>query len=198
MNHSKPLCVAESPCGCILIGGKSSRMGRPKQLIQLGGSTWVEIIARTLSTSCSEIVVVGAGELPEGNWQRVADLEICQGPLSGILAVMESRPVANFIICSCDLPYINRDAVQWLLGERHPDYWAIVPSLDPSSTHIEPLFAYYDSKMISVFRNLVSSSKYKLSDIASHHRVKIVQPPSYLLNAWKNCNTLEDLPIDTA
>ena len=184
--------MANPLCGCILIGGKSLRMGQPKQLIVQNGKTWFEIIYQQLASVCQKVIVVGDGALPPGEWHRVSDDETCNGPLAGLLAAMKTNDQANFIVCSCDIPNINDEAVEWLLRQIEPDVWAVLPSI--KRNFIEPLFAYYDHRMFSGLQDLVNDEKYKLSNISFHEKAKIVQPPVHLYHAWKNCNTPSDLP----
>lgn len=179
--------------GCILIGGKSSRMGQPKQLILQKGTSWFEIIHLQLSAVCQNIIAAGSGELPPGKWNRVSDANTCTGPLSGIVAAMESKPKTNFIVCSCDLPHIKAEAIRWLVQQYDTTTWAVIPSLE--SGFLEPLFAYYDFRILPFLKNLSQKGSYRLSDVASHDRVKVVHPPVHLHSAWKNCNTLDDLKV---
>lgn len=190
----KRLIQAAPLCGCILVGGKSSRMGQPKQLISYKGSTWFELIYAQLSKVCREVLVAGKGDLPAGDWQRVYDDDSSKGPLSGILAAMSSKPAANFLVCSCDLPYINGEAVNWLLQQSEPGVWAILPGLKKDI--VEPLFAYYDHKMLSVLQKLALDERYKLLKIADHSKAKVVRPPADLRIAWTNCNTTGDIPAE--
>ncbi len=134
--------MANPLCGCILIGGKSLRMGQPKQLIVQNGKTWFEIIYQQLASVCQKVIIVGDGALPPGEWHRVSDDETCNGPLAGLLAAMKTNDQANFIVCSCDIPNINDEAVEWLLRQIEPDVWAVLPSI--KHNFVEPLFAYDD------------------------------------------------------
>nr|MBF0222553.1 molybdenum cofactor guanylyltransferase [Desulfobulbaceae bacterium] len=178
---------------CVLIGGKSSRMGQPKQLILQQGKSWFEIIYSQLSPVCKNIIAAGAGDLPPGSWSRVADKKNCRGPLSGIISAMESQPQANCIVCSCDLPFITTDAVRWLVEQSDPSTWAVIPSLGEG--FLEPLFAYYDFRILPFLKDLAENKNYRLSDISVHEKARIVQPPTHLRLAWKNCNTLGDLSV---
>jgi molybdopterin-guanine dinucleotide biosynthesis protein A len=46
--------------GIVLAGGRSSRLGRPKALLELGGEPLVARVVRRLAAACAEIVVVAA------------------------------------------------------------------------------------------------------------------------------------------
>lgn len=54
--------------GAILAGGRSSRIGRPKALLELGGEPLLVHVARALAPSCDELLIVAAppDALPDG------------------------------------------------------------------------------------------------------------------------------------
>ncbi|NIA21818.1 MAG: NTP transferase domain-containing protein, partial [Anaerolineaceae bacterium] len=62
--------------GAVLIGGRSTRMGRPKHLIRCDGTTWLERTVRLLEQVTAQVVILGAGQVPPGLAQtvRLADV----------------------------------------------------------------------------------------------------------------------------
>jgi molybdopterin-guanine dinucleotide biosynthesis protein A len=50
--------------GGVLVGGQSRRMGRPKQLVEIGGGTMVEHVVRALSEEVDEVVLLGDSPVP--------------------------------------------------------------------------------------------------------------------------------------
>ncbi len=183
--------IDERLIGCVLIGGKSRRMGSPKHLLPVKGGrkSWLEHIARILTPFCHEIVVAGAGELPPGKWQRLSDVPNCAGPLSGILSVSRYCPTSSFLVCACDMPDISTAAVSWLLRQRRARDWALVPKTD----FYQPLFALYSGRMGPVFEAMVRAGKFKIRHICGMERVRIVHPPSHLIPAWNNINYPHEL-----
>ena len=183
--------IDEKPIGCILIGGKSSRMGSPKHLLPVksGGKSWLEHISLILSPFCQEVIVAGAGELPPGKWRRLSDVSDCAGPLSGILAVSRYRPAASLLVCACDMPDISTAAITWLLKQRRAEDWALVPKTD----FYQPLFALYGGLMGPVFEAMAKDDKFKIRHICSMEHVRIVHPPSHIIPAWNNINYPHEL-----
>ncbi len=92
--------------GCVLIGGKSSRMGRPKHLMRKDGQTWLARTAELLRHVCESVVIAGGGVVPEGasSFPRLVDVPDAEGPMSGLLAAMRWAPHASWIVAACDLP----------------------------------------------------------------------------------------------
>ncbi|NOX26313.1 MAG: molybdenum cofactor guanylyltransferase [Deltaproteobacteria bacterium] len=176
--------------GCVLIGGESIRMGQPKHLLQYGGQSWLARINSCLQRSCDEVVVVGKGELPDGNWPLLADACGCCGPMAGVLAALRRYPQAALIVCACDMPEISAAAVAWLIGQCQPDDWAVVPQI---AGRLHPLFAIYDSRIRPVFEDLAHRNIMRMREVCGARQVRIVEPPLELHNAWRNINDPDEL-----
>ena len=181
--------------GCVLIGGASRRMGRPKHLLPSGGRTWLERTVEALRPAVERIVIAGAGELPDAlaGATRLPDAPDAEGPMAGILAAMRWAPWATWVAAACDLPNLSADAVGWLLSTRAPGVWASLPRL-PGKEGVEPLLAHYDFRARAILEGLAAEGRFALRLAAEHPKVATPTPPSHLAPAWKNVNTPDDLP----
>src|SRR5512133_599706 len=76
----------ETTTAIVLAGGKSTRMGRPKALLPVGGEPLIARVVRTLRAVVDEVVVVSAPGQPVPVLPaRVVHDEVAYlGPLSGI------------------------------------------------------------------------------------------------------------------
>lgn len=180
--------------GCVLIGGKSVRMGQPKHLICDGHQTWLEKILNILNTKTELQVIVGEGELPErlNNVIRLPDVMNAAGPMAGILSAMRWNPMASWIVCACDMPALQPEALDWLLNQRKPGCWLIAPQKQ-DSPFPEPLPALYDLRIIPVLEQQAYEHFFKISDLADHPKAQIVPIPNAIHHSWKNFNTPEEL-----
>ncbi|HNR34246.1 MAG TPA: molybdopterin-guanine dinucleotide biosynthesis protein B [Candidatus Hydrogenedentes bacterium] len=172
----------------ILIGGQSSRMGRPKHLIEQGGATWMERIAASLAGHADSVVVLGKGELPPAlhGLPRLADAAGSSGPIAGMRAAMRWDPLASWLFVACDMPLVNAEAVAWLLGHRAPGRWAVMPRSGPG--RVEPLFALYDFRAASFIEKV--DGPRSLVDFPHVYTADI---PDRLRDIWKNFNSDGDL-----
>ncbi len=181
--------------GCLLMGGRSSRMGRPKHLIEDGsGRTWVERTASLLKEQTDEVVLAGRGEVPESLAGQVQlhDIPAGQGPLAGILAAMRWNPDVNWLVSACDMPLISREGLSWLLSQRKPGVWASVPRR-PRSNRVEPLLAYYGAQSRMLFETLFANGDFRIHALCEHPKVDTPLLPFSLVDTWRNCNTPEDV-----
>jgi molybdopterin-guanine dinucleotide biosynthesis protein MobB len=178
--------------GAILIGGKSTRMGQPKHLIEVNGRAWLEHTIEQLKDVVDEVVIVGAGDIPAHiSAMRLPDVPGLYGPLSGILAAMRWAPHAGWLVCACDLPRINSDALRWLLKNRAPGVWGVIPRL--SREGVEPLLAYYDWRAGRLFESIATDGRCAPHLIAQHNTVATPRPPANLASAWTNVNSPVDM-----
>lgn len=180
--------------GCVLIGGRSARMGTPKHLLHRDGLTWLELIVRQLQGQVEQVVLVGQGEIPVSlaRLPVVADAPGLQGPLAGVLAVFRHRPRVSWLVAPCDLPFLEREALEWLLGCRGPEVRAVLPDL-MGKGQIEPLLAYYDCSCRDLLEELAAGGQNRLSGLAGRRGIVTPQPPVHLRSSWRNLNRPEDL-----
>ncbi len=184
--------------GCVLIGGKSSRMGTPKHLLETDGKTWLARTVSLLEPFCQTVVISGSGlispDVPD--CIRLADAPGVKGPLSGLLATMRWAPRVSLLATACDLPELSSEALKWLLATRSPGVWATLPKLEGSG-RVEPLLAHYDFRSRAILELQASTGNFKLTDVASHPKVSSPEIPEYLCSAWKNANIPADLASDS-
>lgn len=193
--HAGGLLRKKAVWACILIGGKSSRMGRPKHLIQdKAGQTWLERLVKLIEPHVAGIVLSGKGEVPEslGSLTRIPDIPGVQGPLTGIVSAMRGRPEVSWLLLACDMPHITDKAVRWLLANAALGVWASLPTITGGRT-VEPLFARYEPQSRSYFESLCALGELRIGRIADFSKVKILPVPEGLHPAWSNINTPQEL-----
>ncbi len=178
-----------------MIGGRSSRMGQPKHLItDATGKTWVEHTSSLLTPYVDEVVLSGKGEIPESvsHLQRLTDIEGVKGPLTGILAAMRWQPKCCWLLLACDMPHIEKAALQWLLSSRSPSSHGTVPRLT-SDGFYEPLLALYEPKAKDYFEEMAQAKMFRISQIAKYATITTPVVPAELAKSWQNINTPEQL-----
>lgn len=180
--------------GCVLVGGKSRRMGRAKHLIRRNGATWVERAVEVLSSKVAQVVISGEGVLPSSlsHLQRVKDAEGLAGPLAGILALLRWRSDVAWLVVACDLPLMNEAALQWLLDQRGIGRRAILPDLEGRG-RVEPLLAYYDFRCRGAVESIAAQGSLRINRLRDAEGIFTPQPPVALRQCWCNVNTPREL-----
>lgn len=186
--------------GGILIGGQSSRMGHPKHLIKRDGQSWLARTMAALAPHTQQRVLLGTGELPTDDdaiardaiaaCPRLSDVRGVAGPMAGMLAAMRWAPDAAWIFLACDMALATVDAVAWLVAQRAPGIWAIVPRTERGP---HPLLALYEPPAHAVCERGVRANDVAPIRIAGHAKAITPEPPRDLQTAWRNVNSPADL-----
>jgi len=111
MATHEPLTLA------LLAGGKSRRMGFPKQLLPVAGGTLIEWLCARLAPKFDELLVCASREtLPPALWPNsIPDLRIDAGPLAGIEAALVAASHQATFVLACDMPLVRWPTVLRLL-----------------------------------------------------------------------------------
>ncbi|MDP6543296.1 MAG: molybdopterin-guanine dinucleotide biosynthesis protein B [Phycisphaerae bacterium] len=185
--------AAEPLYGCVLIGGKSARMGRPKHLIETGGRTWLARTIEYFEQTTSTVVISGAGDVPDDldAYLQLPDAADARGPMSGLLSMMRWAPRTSWLVAACDMPDLTGEAFTWLASTRTPGKWATMPKVGAKG--VEPLLAYYNFRFRTLLETQAAADNYRLNDLANNPEVTTPPVPPELAAAWRNANSPQDL-----
>ncbi|WP_069650921.1 molybdenum cofactor guanylyltransferase [Caloranaerobacter ferrireducens] len=133
----------------ILAGGKSTRMGFDKQLLNINGRRLILWIIEKLKDEFDDIIIVSNKPeyYSEVDCRIVSDIIKDMGPLSGIHAGLMNAKSQYVYFIACDMPVINIDYIKHMkkcLNSRN--YHGCVTQV---GGWIEPFNAFY-SKSITV------------------------------------------------
>ncbi|MBA4372033.1 MAG: molybdopterin-guanine dinucleotide biosynthesis protein B [Thermodesulfovibrio sp.] len=186
-------CAERSLMAGLLVGGRSERMGRPKGLLEVRCRTLMEQVYETLSSISQRTLLLGAGELPSSLTlaDRLPDAPEVKGPLAGMLSAFRWNPQSAWLVSSVDMPFMHQEAWKWVLSQRRPGAWAIMPRREGSET-VEATGACYEPEIFDYIESLAQKGVFRLQKIADHP--KVIKPviPKELEQAWKNVNTPEE------
>lgn len=158
--------------GIILAGGKSSRMGTNKALLEIGGKTVIERIVEEIQPVVNNIIIVNNSfesyeflKLP-----MVKDMYQDVGPLAGIHAGLTASTTDRNLIVACDMPFVSAEIGAYLL-EQLADYDGAVPVI---FDRMHPLFSTYRRNVREVVERLIEEQKYRIAQILPNIHGKIV------------------------
>ena len=109
----------EQNSAIILAGGKSSRMGRAKALLEFDGAPLIAHLVRGLNEIFGETVVVAAPEqeLPPLAATVARDEVAYQGPVGGIYYGLKAARGDACFVTSCDVAFLNRPLIAHLFAQ---------------------------------------------------------------------------------
>lgn len=92
--------------GYVLAGGKSSRMGQDKALLELAGKPLVLRAAEKLRRVCADVFILGNRPELEAYAPLIRDLHEGCGPLGGIEAALSHSARAWNLFMAVDMPFL--------------------------------------------------------------------------------------------
>jgi molybdopterin-guanine dinucleotide biosynthesis protein A len=164
----------------ILAGGRSARMGRPKEALPFGGAPLLARIAQALAPACAPVVVVARDDaqelppLPPGALRAVDGLP-GRGPLAGLQAGLRRLAAAGFgpddaaFVVACDHPFVD-GAFARFLADQMGDADAALPEVGGRS---EPLCAVYRLRCLPRVDALLAAGNAGPSALADGHAARV-------------------------
>ena len=180
----------------VLAGGASTRMGRDKALLELGGAPMIARTARLAGEHVASVTVVGPPERYASlGLGVVADRWSGTGPLGGIATALCASSSEWNLILGCDLPCLTAKWIDWLIAwARESSAQAAVPE---SERGLEPLAAMYRKDCDPAFTAALDRGVRRISEALQEivfERVtadqwREIEPAD---NLFQNVNTPED------
>jgi molybdopterin-guanine dinucleotide biosynthesis protein A len=172
----------------VLLGGKSSRMGEEKGLIQYHEKTQAEHLVSLLEELGMEVFLSVREEQKENysflNRPYIADQLQGAGPLGGIASAMRSLPQTAFMVVACDLPNLQKEQLEFLLKNRNAKAFATCYE-SPMDGGPEPLCSIYEPKSFSALMKVWVNGKSCPRKMLYNRTVEIlpVKDSKFLVNA---------------
>ncbi len=130
--------------GLILAGGKSSRMGSDKSLINYHGKPQRDHLVDLLKPFCQRVFISVERNTPASH-NSIPDHFDLNSPLNGILSAFHFDADAAWISVPIDMPNIDIKAIEYLLVNRNPQKIATCFE-DGEANSVEPLFTLWEKK----------------------------------------------------
>jgi len=190
-----------SVAGYVLVGGKSSRFGRDKALIEIDGQPLALRIAERIGPAVDQVTFVGSPEKYRHLGPRVIPDAVADfGPLGGILAVLEDAPSEWSLITACDMPELTREFFAFLAGQTADCAADVILPCDAAGRP-EPLCAVYRSTALEPLRSKVEAGIHKVMHALDGLRIKRLAPSDWAVfdplgTLFTNLNRPEDWPED--
>jgi molybdenum cofactor guanylyltransferase len=108
--------------GYVLAGGRSSRMGRDKALIELAGKPLIEHAMKKLRRVCKSVCVLGSDSALARYAPRVPDLHPGCGPIGGMEAALAHSLYDWNLFLAVDMPFLPADYIRmWTATWMQPE-----------------------------------------------------------------------------
>lgn len=186
--------------GLVLTGGKSTRMGRDKGLLNYHGVLQQYYTYNLLSQIC-DYTFLSIGKSQQNkintNYNSIVDEDKFKGPLNGILSAHYAYPKVAWLVIACDLPLMTKAALEDLIAARNKHKIATAYALNKHSLP-EPLCAIWEAKGLSDLATLANvKGLFSPRTFLMENKVQLVFPKDekVLLNANSKPEYLKALQI---
>jgi molybdopterin-guanine dinucleotide biosynthesis protein A len=189
----------------LLVGGKSSRMGRDKALLEFSGAPLlqrtVDMVAPlvskiTLATAASAAFPVNTNRYFNFGLPTIADRWPNFGPLGAIATVLSSTQTPWSLILACDMPFLTAEWLTFLLNQIPQTVIedAIVPE---TARGLEPLCAVYNSRCGKILTAALNRDVRKVTYALAELNIKRIGQKDWRKfspdgNLFQNLNTWKD------
>jgi len=135
--------------GLVLAGGKSRRMGADKALLTYHTRNQLIHTAEMMGHHCQKVYFSCRAEQEDiyrdFGFPLITDSYLDIGPLGGLLSAQREFPETSWLVCACDLPFIDHALLHELVRQRDP--FAFATSYRHKDTKApEPLCTIYEPK----------------------------------------------------
>ncbi|NLY55662.1 MAG: molybdenum cofactor guanylyltransferase [Firmicutes bacterium] len=183
----------------ILAGGKNSRIGTRKALLEIDGKQILARIIETLKPLFAEIILVtNEPEVYQSFGLPMVQDEICgEGPLGGIHAGLGASQATYSFVVACDMPFLDRRIVEYVQDQVRSLNGATPACIVPRwEKGIEPLHAFYHRDLRTLIPAEVAQGQRKLGYLVRKWGTTFVDLDQWaaengvdLLKAFSNVNT---------
>ena len=179
-----------SRAGYVLVGGRSSRMGRDKACLPFHGVALAQYVACTVASAANQAVLVGdPSRYAVFGYPVIPDRFPGEGPLGGILTALHHTSADWNLVVACDMPELSAEFLGRLLeAAEHSGAEALIP-VGPSGRP-EPLCAVYHRNVRPALETAFAAGERKVTlALAAVPTASLVMPE---LEPFQNVNTPED------
>ncbi len=185
------------PCGVVLTGGRSRRMGRDKALLAMAdGRSMAAWVIERLARACDPVFAIDPApeRLAALGVTALADDGGARGPLGGLVTALAHAPKPWVFLVGCDMPRIRPELIGALMA-KSAGVDAVVPIVGERR---QTLAALYAVRVAPVARDVLASGPRGLKDLLAAVRVRWVAEDELreldpTLESFANVNTPEDL-----
>ncbi|SEH37868.1 NTP transferase domain-containing protein [Chryseobacterium culicis] len=179
--------------GLVLAGGKSVRMGNPKDKINWHGKEQKYYAADLLAPFCDEVYISCRQDQLENfnsEYNALTDTFLQMGPFGGILSALRSQRDKAWLVVACDLPLLDKNSLEFLIQSRDPEKAATTYE-SPFDGLPEPLITIWEPKSYPLLLNFLGTGNTCPRKVLLNSDTLILKPANP--DALMNVNTPEDM-----
>lgn len=172
--------------GFILAGGKSTRMGRDKALLDWNGRTLLDHMVDLISSAVDKVHVVGRAHLPD----RLPG----HGPLSGIATALETSETDTNLVVAVDLPLLSKEFLKYLRSQADLSHDLLIACKIGADF---PLCLVIRKALAPEIRSRLASHDLSIHDLVENSPARVIseselRDAGFNPSQFRNINTEDD------
>jgi len=181
--------LREHAAAVVLAGGRSTRMGHDKSMLDIAGRPMIQHVANRLRDHFDEMLV----SANDTERYRFLDLKIIpdrtpgMGPMMGIASALQASAHDLNLVAACDIPDPDTSLAHRMLA-RADGCDAVVPR--SGKDLLEPLFAVYRKSVSPIMFALLQDGDRAIRQVFTRCRTRFVEVSEP--TAVRNLNTMEE------
>jgi len=174
--------------GYVLVGGKSSRMGRDKALLPGQFRYVVDDVAEGVRQAAGSVALIGDPDrFRDLHYRCIPDLRPGLGPLSGLEAALMSSGSDLNLVLACDMPAIDINHLRRLIERAQASQSHCVVTKDVTGK-VHPLCAVYKSACLPVIQCRLDAKRLSLMGLLDELPTEYIHSEAVI----ENVNTPEE------
>ncbi|MGY0037154.1 NTP transferase domain-containing protein [Pedobacter sp. NJ-S-72] len=178
--------------GLVLAGGRSTRMGQDKGLINWHGKPQREYMADLLKPYCQKVFISCRAdqkeEIEQGGYAALHDNYTDSGPLGSILSAFEQDENTAWLVVACDLPLMDKQHLDYLSTHRNP---ALMATAFAAANGLpEPLIAIWEPLAYPILKASLTTGLLSARSALLKNEITLLNPVHQ--RALSNVNSPEE------
>jgi len=182
--------IEEKITGIILAGGKSSRMGEEKGLVEFRSKRLIEYSIDLFQKLKYQIIIIANDNCYDSyGFPVYSDIIQDKGPMAGIHTALQNSSTQWNAVITCDVPLIDFNVFRIIENSRH-GYDAVMPRFN---NRLQPLTAMYQTKCKDSFYSSIREDQLRVRMLTEKFPTNIIEFDSGFKSSFTNINTKEDI-----
>lgn len=179
----------------ILSGGKSTRMGTEKALLDLRGKPLIRRAVELAREVTDQVHIVGDPQKLSAFAPVVEDLFRDRGPLGGIHTALAHSSADWNLILAVDLPFATAELLKFLVAEAQAS--GAIVTVPHAAGRIQPLCAVYNKQFATAAEDALEQGKNKIDALFVNGVAHVVpeeklQAAGFHSSMFRNLNTPDE------
>ena len=174
--------------GLVLAGGKSTRMGTDKGMLNFYGKNQRDVAIELLEKNNLKTFLSVREDQEIGISNKITDKLVGLGPFGAICSAFQENPNVAWLVIATDLPFVNDATIQKLLKYRNPSK-AATTIKGKDKQFPEPLITIWEPKSYTILLNYLAQGYSCPRKVLINSDIEIIEVDDNLI---RNINTPEE------